>query len=89
MSDYSRRCRKGQVFIEFTFSFMILLLLLYGAIMAFRWAGVSLAERRIAHDNTLTTGIDERWIDANDGPLKQVKSDFYTLSPMNLIFNKW
>ena len=80
---------KGQVILEFTFCMIILLLLIYGCIKAFRWAGVSLADRRITHESTLFSSPNELYSALDDGPLKQINPDFYKPLPMNLMFNKW
>ena len=40
----------GQVTIEFTFCMVVVMLMVYGVIMVFRWTGVDLADRRIAHE---------------------------------------
>ena len=81
--------RPAQTTIEFTFCMIIVLLLLYGTIRAFMWVGVDLAERRMAHDSTLTVPIDEHWTSDADGPLKQLTPDFYATQGMNLVFNGW
>lgn len=83
--------KKGQVFIEFTFCMIIILLFFYGCVMAFRWAGLSLANRRISHDNTLKVGVDDLWssMDFTTSALKQINPKFDRGTKMNLIFNKW
>lgn len=77
----------AQVIVEFTFAFVILLLLFYGCIMALRWTGLSLAERQIAHENTLNADVDEGW--GSRSPLIQLETDFAKPTPLNLVFNKW
>jgi len=88
-----QRRSRGQVVLEFTFCFIIVLLLLYGVIMALRWAGVSLAERRKAHDDTLTADIAEQgwnWSTIyEDGPFKQLNPNFAPITPMHMVFNGW
>ena len=92
----TRKKRKSliaaQVTLEFTLCFIVLLLMLYGIMMAFRWAGVSLAERRIDHDRTLRSYIspgeegDWRWSEGySRGPLKQINPDFADPVAMNLV----
>lgn len=44
----------GQVMMEFTFSMIIVLLMIWAATQIFRWAGLDLVERRKAHDDVLT-----------------------------------
>lgn len=79
--------QKAQVTIEFSLCFILGLLLFWGCIMAIRWAGVSLAERRIAHDETLLTPVDDHWDGTVAGsPLKQLEPDFFDGAQMNLIF---
>lgn len=87
--EYAAQQLKGQVTLEFTFCFIIVLLLLYGCIMAFRWAGLSFAGIRQEHESSLTTGINESWTFYKEGPYKQVNPDFYEPLKMNLIFNNW
>ncbi len=69
------------------FDLIIILLLVYGCIMAFRWAGLSLADRLVANDTTLTSGISEEWDTYNISPLKQLDTEFYKSNDMNLVFN--
>ena len=80
---------KGQAVIEFTFCMIIILLLFFGCVMAFRWAGVSLAERRAAHDKTIKANLPDNWPDFSASALRQVDKDFYKNNSMNLIFRKW
>jgi hypothetical protein len=47
--------------------------------MIFRWTGLDLADRRIAHDTSL--------YDSNLGRLQQIDPYFYTTSPMNAVWN--
>ena len=89
MSNSKKLQRSAQTTLEFTFSLIIILLLLYSCVMIFRWAGVSLMERRVAHDSVLTESIDESWVVYNSGPLKQLKKDFYKPDDMNFVFNGW
>lgn len=51
----------GQAAIEFVFCMIIVLLMMYGTIMIFRWSGVDLAERRMAHDKTLRQDVAGGW----------------------------
>ena len=51
----------GQVILEFTFSMIIIMLMIYAAIKIFLWAGSDLVERRIDHDRVLTQVINEDW----------------------------
>ena len=44
---------RAQSTIEFTFAMIIVLLLVFGLIRIFRWAGMDLAERRWAYDKAM------------------------------------
>ena len=92
LSIGSQRNHSAQVTIEFTFCIIIVLLLLFGTIRAVVWVGQDLAERRQAHDSSLTAPIDDDWgvgFEESSGPLKQLTTDFYDTKRMNLVFNKW
>jgi len=45
--------------LEFTFCMIVLLLMMYGMMMVFRWVGLDLAERRQSHERVLTQEITE------------------------------
>lgn len=55
--------RAGQALIEFAFCMIVILLMIYGTIMVFRWTGLDLAERRAAHDRSLTVLANENYRD--------------------------
>jgi len=78
----------GQSTIEFSFCFALVLLLFYGCMMLVRWAGLGLAERRIAHDEVLTHGIRDDWKSFEEGPLQQLNPDFYDGMQLNLYLKK-
>jgi hypothetical protein len=46
---------KAQSTIEFTFAMIVVMFLIYGMVMIFRWTGMDLANRRYTEDTTLTT----------------------------------
>ena len=46
---------------EFLFSMVIVLLMIYALIMIFRWTGLDLVGRRQAHENKLVTNINENY----------------------------
>ncbi len=48
--------KDGQATIEFTFAVIMILLLAYGLIMVFRWAGLTFAERRYKQETSMTQG---------------------------------
>lgn len=50
---------KAQATIEFTFAVILVLLLLYGFIMVFRWVGLSYVERRQAQEGSLISSTKE------------------------------
>ena len=70
--------KKGQAILEFTFAMIILMLLIYGLIMVFRWVGLDLAERRIQHEMVLT--------DNSLSPQEQVNPNFYRPKKMRTVF---
>jgi hypothetical protein len=61
--------QRGQSTIEFTFAMMVTLVLIYALFMVFRWAGLDLAERRVAHERLLT--------DETLRPEQQLNPEFY------------
>ena len=82
----------GQVTVEFTFCMVIVILLMYAVVKAFRWAGVDLAERRAASEGTFITNINEKWANTlvnTQGPGKQLVSNFYRTKRLGMVFNKW
>jgi hypothetical protein len=52
------KTNKAQSTIEFTFSVIVTMFLIYGMIMVFRWAGMDLANRRVAQDKAITRNIN-------------------------------
>ena len=80
-----RRKSKGQVLMEFAFSMIIILFIIFGLIMVFRWTGLDLAERRRAHDTVLMGTIIEDYGNVIDGPLKQIDPFFYNPIEMNAV----
>ncbi len=80
--------RKGQVMLEFTFCMIIIFLMMYAIVMVFRWAGLDLAERRLAHDALLTTNeVVESYGTPGDGPLRQIDTYFYQPAKMNTVWD--
>jgi len=71
---------KAQSTIEFTFAMIAVMFLIYGMVMVFRWAGMDLAQRRFAQDNTLTTmtGTD---------PGSELNPDFDRVLPMAAVYH--
>jgi hypothetical protein len=84
--------QRAQVVLEFLFCMVVLLLIIYGCIMAIRWGGVSMVQVGIDHNQTLTVEQyrGEKWIDRYDStPYHQLEPAFYSELPMGLVFNKW
>ena len=71
--------KSAQAVIEFTFGMILVLLMAYALMQIFRWSGVSLAERRIAHENALIAPIVEDFPDGTIGvgPESQIDPYFY------------
>lgn len=82
----------GQALMEFAFCMIVVLLMMYGTMMVFRWAGLDLAERRMAHDRMLTIDVNEDYGGSGGGPppetgpLKQLDSYFYKPIGMNAVW---
>ena len=83
--------KKAQVVLEFLFCMVVLLLIIYGCIMAIRWGGMSMVQVGIDHDHSLTGSVDEEWTHTTQSatPYHQLDPAFYSELPMGLVFNKW
>ncbi len=70
---------KAQSTIEFTFAMIVVLFLIYGMIMVFRWAGMDLANRRYMQDKSLT---------GSKNPVEQLTTDAGTtrVLPMAAVY---
>lgn len=77
----------AQSAIEFAFCMVAMVLIFYGCVMIFRWAGVGLAERKMAHEEALTQEIGDGWVNGK-GPLGQVQLDYYIPDNLNFVFRK-
>ena len=79
---------KGQVALEFTFCFIVLLILVYGGLKAVEWVGKSYGGRQKDHETILTLpcGPDdcESATFLRDTPLKQVNPDFGDFRDMDI-----
>lgn len=71
--------KSGQSTIEFTFAMMIVLILIFALVMVFRWAGMDLAERRSAHDRSMTN--------SSLSPYQQLNPDFYQPREIRAAYN--
>jgi len=78
--------KQAQATLEFTFCFIAVLLIFYGCVMAIRWAGVSMVERKKAQEELLITPVVDNW-DSRVGatPTTQLAPNFYSSKSMNLI----
>jgi len=66
---------------------VIIFLMVYGLMMIVRWSGRDIADRRIAHEQQLRTGITQSYVDMEDGPLRQIDPYFYTSTRMNTVWD--
>lgn len=73
----SKPCGNGQSMLEFTFTMIVIALLLAGMLKLFAWSAKDLARRRQAHEEILTEPLDGTGAAA---PLKQVRPTFYGAS---------
>ena len=71
--------RKGQVILEFTFCMIVILIMIYGVIKVFHWAGKDVVERQRAHDAVL--------LDSDLSPREQIDPRFYAPVKMNAIWD--
>jgi len=70
--------RIGQVILEFTFCMIVILIMIYGVIKVFHWAGKDIVERRIVHDETLLKDVS---------PRDQIKPLLYIPGRMNAVWD--
>ena len=78
---------RGQVMMEFTFCAAVVLLMLFSLIMVLRWAGSDLAQRRIAHDDSLVQGSPDDGVTDATVPLRQLEPYFYRPIKMNAVWD--
>ncbi len=67
---------KGQSTVEFTFAMIVTMFLIYGMVQIFRWAGMDLAQRRYAEDNSLVTMT-------GGDPISELNSDLDNVLPID------
>ena len=77
--NHLRLTSKAQVILEFTFCMIIILLMIYGVVKVFQWAGRDVAERQIAHENSLIRNVSD--------PRDQIGPVFYMPRRMNAIWD--
>ena len=71
--------QRAQSTLEFTFAMIVILFLMFGMVKILRWVGMDLAERRVAHDQTLTkpgATVEE-----------QLKPDFYRGKRIDAVYH--
>ncbi len=67
----------GQSTLEFTFSMIVIIFLIFGMVRVFRWVGMEAANRRVMHDQTLTRSLT---VD------QQLSPDFYQTGHLDAVF---
>ena len=77
-----REHMRGQSTIEFTFAMIVIIFLIYGMVRVFRWAGMDLANRRVAQDITITAAYTGK-----QGPAVQLDPDFYRSQSMDSVYH--
>ena len=75
--------RKAQSIIEFTFSVIVIMFIIYGMVRVFRWAGMDLAQRRYAQDTTITMDLEN---EVNEDPTAQLNGDIGSVRPLAAIY---
>ncbi len=80
----------GQVLIEFTFSMIIVFLMIYAFTKIFDWSGREITNRRIMHDNVLkstSAGTQRGYNTVNDSEqIQQISPFFSSGTPMNAVW---
>ncbi len=69
---------RGQVILEFTFCMVVIMFMIYGLTKVFLWSGADLAERRKAHDKSLTQ--------STGNPESQIHPYFHKHEKLNAIW---
>ena len=72
--------------VEFTFSLIIILLMIYGLMRIFEWTGKDQIMRRMAHDALITAPVEHSYDESGNGPARQIDPYFYTPIKMNAIW---
>ena len=76
-----REYTKAQSTIEFTFAMIVIMLLIFGMMQTFRWAGLDLANRRVMQDNSILS------LDSSGDPASQLNSDIDSVLPMAAVYH--
>jgi len=69
---------EGQVMIEFTFSIIIVFLMIYSLTKIFEWSGKEFTDKRIQHDQVLRSTNNRSYTSAADSEQIQQISPFYS-----------
>ncbi len=86
--DQKKRIRKkGQVTLEFTFCFIIVLLFFYSVVKAMQWAGVSLASPTRKHQQGIAAYQTSVGGSNSARAYTQLRSIDDRLPRMNLVYN--
>ena len=72
------RNNRAQSIIEFTFTMVAMMLLFFGLVRVFRWAGMDLADRRYQHDASF-----HNW---SLKPEEQLNPNFYKTRKIDAVF---
>ena len=80
--------RQGQAMMEFTFSMIIIFLMIYALVKITQWTGFDLVQRTQAHETQLFVPIANRYFQIGAGPLKQIAPYFHYPTPMNAVFGE-
>jgi len=68
----------GQSTIEFAFAMIVVMFLIFGMVMVFRWAGMDLANRRYSQDSSLTSSSDPvKQLGATDNPVMPIAAMYH------------
>lgn len=80
--------KNAQAVIEFTFGMILVLLMVYALMSIFRWNGVSLAERRMAHENVLIANVEYNFGSAGSSPEKQIDPYFHRSKKVRAVYGE-
>lgn len=83
-----KQAKFGQVIIEFTFSMIIVFLMIYSITKIFEWTGREIVDRRLNHDSVLkTTNVRAYTTIAESEQIAQISPFFSSGTPMNAIWD--
>ena len=84
--DFEKSKQSAQVMLEFTFSMIIVLLMLYALVMVFQWGGKELIQRQKAHEEGLYLEFDPNYNSIENSPIRQMQQGFYNPASMDAIY---